>query len=163
MEYPSTLCPLTTFVCDLPCQVRPSSCARHARHARDPTHGACQAVPCCGGLARFVFARAARGQAWNGANDRITQYAIRRSAPIGPAQALRAIKLMRIARMTRLISRFQYRLKLNPAYLRLGVTVRRPCRRLVPCRTHGIPRYLCGIRRALRRCAADVSSPLRPV
>ena len=57
-----------------------------------------------------------------------------RSAPLRSAQALRAIKLMRIARMTRLISRFQYRLKLNPAYLRLGVTVRRPPAS-VPCRT----------------------------
>ena len=85
-----------------------------------------------------------------------------RSAPIRSAQALRAIKLMRIARMTRLISRFQYRLKLNPAYLRLGVTVRRP-----PASYHAAPHAWdtapCGIRRASWRCAADVWSPPRPV
>jgi CRP-like cAMP-binding protein len=53
------------------------------------------------------------------------EYMIPSSLNVDPKifKALRAIKLMRIARMTRLISRFQYRLKLNPAYLRLGVTV----------------------------------------
>ena len=121
------------------------------------------AVPCRAAAdgALCLHASGAR-TARNGANDRITQCATRRSAPIRSAQALRAIKLMRIARMTRLISRFQYRLKLNPAYLRLGVTVRRP-----PASYHAAPHAWdtapCGIRRASWRCAADVWSPPRPV
>lgn len=38
-------------------------------------------------------------------------------------KALRGIKLLRVARVSRLITRFQYRFRLNPAYLRLGVTI----------------------------------------
>ncbi len=50
-EYPSTLFSLTTFVCDLPYQVRPSSCAHRARSnsRRMPFRAVLRR------MARFVF------------------------------------------------------------------------------------------------------------